>query len=916
MGKQFSLLFIVAVIAIMGTISGWSEENLLESIDIPFTKHVLENGLTLIVHEDHKAPIVAVNVWYHVGSKNEKPDKTGFAHLFEHLMFNGSENYNDDYFKLLEPLGATNLNGTTNFDRTNYFQNVPTSALDVVLCEESDRMGSLLGAIDQEKLDEQRGVVLNELKQGENQPYGKVFKHILMGMFPEGHPYRWPVIGYEEHIENFVLDDVHQWFKDYYGAANAYISIAGDIDAETAKAKVEKYFGDIPAGPPVVRYEQWIAKKNESSRMVTQDRVQLPMIVKIWNTPGWGTTESDYLSVIGNVLSVGKTSRLYKRLVYEEQLAVQVDAFPLALEIAGGFGVLAVAKPGVNLADIERIMNEEMDRFLKKGPTKDELKRVKNQRLADFVRGIQQIGGFGGKSDILIEHEVYGGDPGLYKATLERVQNVTAKELRETANEWLSAGDFVLEIHPFPPYQTKESDLDRSQKPETDKPPLAKFPTFERTELDNGLTVLVANYPAAPIVRFRLNIDAGYAADQFTVPGAASMTMGMLDEGTEKRDALEISDELLSLGTNISAGANLDQCAINMDTLKANLDESMELYLDILFNPAFPEKELERLKKERIAEIQQEKTEPNSMALRVLPKLLYGEGHAYNLPMTGSGTEESIGKLQTDDLKAFYETWFKPNNSTLIVTGDVTADEIMPTLEKAFGKWQAGDTPKKNLSTVEMPNETSVYLIDKPGSEQSVIFAGHVAPPQANLNEFEIDMVRTILGGKFTSRLNMNLREDKHWSYGVSLRIPGAEGQRPLFVQAPVQTDKTKEAMVEIQKEIKAVITDRPPTADEIDVTKTNKTLKLTGQWETVGSVESSLNEIVRFNLPDDYYATYAKKIMALEEAKVASVSKDLIHPDKMIWVIVGDRAKIEGGVKELNYGALRYLDADGNLVD
>ncbi|MBZ0254780.1 insulinase family protein, partial [bacterium] len=576
----------------------------------------------------------------------------------------------------------------------------------------------------------------------------------------------------------------------------------------------------------------------------------------------------------------------------------------------------AMAKPGVDLADVERIINEEMERFLKKGPTKEELKRVKNQRLADFVRGIQRIGGFGGKSDILIENEVYGGDPGFYKTTLERVQNVSAVELRDTAIKWLSTGDFTLEVHPFPSYKTAESDLDRSQKPDTDQPPLAKFPSFERTKLENGLSVLVANYPAAPIVRFRLAVDAGYAADQFTVPGAASMTMSMLDEGTSKRDALEISDELLALGTDISAGANLDQCSVFMDTLKTNLDESMELYLDILFHPAFPEKELERLKKERLAAIQQEKTEPNSMALRVLPKLLYGEGHAYNLPMTGSGTEESIEKLETSDLKKFYETWFKPNNATLIVTGDVTLDEILPTLEKAFGKWQAGDTPEKNLSKVEMPNETSVYLIDKPGSSQSVIFAGQVAPPEANPDEFEIEMVQAVMGGKFTSRLNMNLREDKHWSYGVSLRIPGAEGQRPLYVQAPVQTDKTKEAMVEIQKEIQAVITNRPPTEDEIDVTKTNKTLKLTGQWETISSVESSLNEIVRFNLPDDYYSTYAKKVMALEEPKVASVAKELIHPDKMIWVIVGDRAKIEDGIKELNYGPLRYLDADGNFVE
>ncbi len=913
--KLFFLPAVFVIVGLMSAMPVYAKDTLVQ-VDIPFTKYVLDNGLTLIVHEDHKAPIAAVNIWYHVGSKNERPGRTGFAHLFEHLMFNGSEHYNDDYFKLLEPVGATTLNGTTNFDRTNYFQNVPTSALDLVLWAESDRMGYLLEAIDQDKLEEQRGVVLNEKKQGENQPYGKVMKYILEGIFPKGHPYSWPVIGLTEDIEAATLEDVHEWFKEYYGPANAVICIAGDIDPETVKAKVEKYFGDIPSGPPITRPEKWIARRTGMQRKITQDRVQLPLIIKLWNTPENGTPGNDYLGLVGNILSTGKTSRLYQRLVYEDQIAVDVGAYPLALEIASGFGITAFARPGIDLAVVERAIDEELDRFLRTGPTEKELKRVKNQRIAGFIRGIEKIGGFGGKSDILISHEVYRGDPGAYNITLERIQKANRKDLLNTAREWLSDGQFVLEVHPFPQYKTSESELDRNNQPETGEPPLARFPSFERTKLSNGLDVIIVENHSIPILIFRLLIDAGYASDRFAAPGVAGMAMDMMDEGTDRRSTLEISEELLTLGAQLGTWANLDQCGVSLNTLTSTLDESLDIYLDVIFNPTFPDKELNRLKKERIAIIRHEKTEPDSMALRVLPKLLYGEDHAYSMPLTGSGTEESVNNIRIDDLKKFHETWFKPNNATLIVIGDIIAKEIPPTIEKAFGKWKQGDVPKKNLSKVEHRQESSIYIIDKPGAEQSVIFAGHIAPPKANPDEFAIETMNVILGGKFTSRLNMNLREDKHWTYGARTSLYAACGQRPFYAQTPVQTDKTKESMIEIKKEFSEIVSNRPPTNNEIELTKKNQTLKLSGQWETMSAISGSLSNIVRYDLPENYYETYAENIMALTDDGVANAARTLIHPDRLVWVIVGDRAKIENSIKELNYGSVYHIDADGNPVD
>ncbi|HVL40813.1 MAG TPA: pitrilysin family protein, partial [Brevundimonas sp.] len=379
----------------------------LPDVDIPFTKFVLNNGLTVIVHEDHKAPIVAVNIWYGVGSKNEPEGRSGFAHLFEHLMFNGSENYNTDFFKGTELLGATDQNGTTNTDRTNYFQNVPTSALDAMLWLESDRMGHLLGAIDQARLDEQRGVVQNEKRQGENQPYGRVFNAITAATWPDEHPYGHTVIGSMEDLNAADLPTVQQWFRDYYGAANAVIVLAGDITPEQAREKVERYFGDIPSGPPVTQPARMVVPMVGAQREIMYDRVGQPRLYKVWNITPQGEADTDYLGMLGSVLASGRSSRLYKRLVIDDQLATAVSAGAGGRQIAGQFIVTVTAKAGGDLNRIEAIVDEEMARLLRDGPTAEELERVRTQTAAGYIRGLERIGGFGGKSDLLAQSEMF-----------------------------------------------------------------------------------------------------------------------------------------------------------------------------------------------------------------------------------------------------------------------------------------------------------------------------------------------------------------------------------------------------------------------------------------------------------------------------------------------------------------------------
>jgi len=886
-----------------------------DDIDIPYQKFVLDNGLTLIVHEDHKAPIVAVNVWYHVGSKDEKPGKSGFAHLFEHLMFNGSEHFDDDYFQALERIGGTDLNGTTNNDRTNYFQNVPVAALDQVLWLESDRMGHLVGAIDQAKLDEQRGVVQNEKRQGENQPYGREFDLLTKAMFPKGHPYSWTVIGEMEDLNAASLDDVKEWFKSSYGAANAVLSIAGDINTKEVSEKVKTYFGNIPSGPTVVRNDVNIPVRLNNTRQSYQDRVPEARITQVWNTPQWGSKEAILLNLASSILSSGKNSRLYKKLVYEDQIASTVNAFQWSKEIAGNFIIETNVKPGKSLEEVEQKMNSILSDLIENGPEAKELKRVKAQYFVGFIKGVERIGGFGGKSDILAQNEVFGGSPDNYKKTLQIVSKATAKEIQEVCQKWLSHGKHTLTCTPFPEYSTTGVEVDRSKLPEMGKPAPAKFPALQKATLKNGLKVVLARREGVPTVVMNTLFDAGYASDQQAVSGTASLAMNMMDEGTKTMDALQINEQLQLLGASISAFSDLDASYVGMTTLKPSLDASLDLYADVILKPAFPEKEFERLKKEQLTRIQREKSTPIQMALRVFPKFLYGEGHAYSMPFTGSGYESTVEGLKREDMLQFYDNWIKPNNGTLTVVGDIEMDELVGKLESRFGSWENGSVPKKNIAKVEPGKANKLYLLDRPESLQSVIIAGHLTNAYGEVSEIAREAMNNVLGGQFTSRINMNLREDKHWSYGAQNIIINAKGQRPVIVFAPVQTDKTKESVTEIIKEYDQFVGDKPVTEAEFEKTRNNTVLKLPGKWETNRAVSGSLTELVKYHLADNYFQTYDQKVRNLNLQEVRKVAQQMIHPKELDWFVVGDKSKVLDGLKELDFDEIILIDPDGKEI-
>jgi len=885
-------------------------------IDIPYTRFTLANGLTVLVHEDHKAPVVAVDVWYHVGSKDEPAGRHGFAHLFEHLMFNGSQHYDDEYFRALEPAGATDMNGTTNTDRTNYFETVPTAAFDRALWLESDRMGYLTGAINQAKLDEQRGVVENEKRQDENQPYGKVDEIIARETYPSGHPYSWTTIGSEKDLDAATVNDVKGWFRSYYGPNNAVLVIAGDVDVDTAKAKAEKYFSALPPGPPVPHVEAWPAPMNGDKHMTVEDRVPLPRLYLTWNVPGDGNRDAVLLQLAADVLTSGRDSRLFRRLVYTDQIASSVSASVDTDEIGSQFHIVATAQPGGSLAPIEKAIEEELAGFLRDGPTAAELSSTKFAIYSGFVRGVDKVGGFSGKADLLAANETFHGDAGEYKQELAWQTAATGEDVRDAAQRWLGqTGRFALEVLPRRELQTAAADVDRKTLPALGVAPKLKIPPLQRATLANGMKLIVVERHEVPAVSFDMLFDAGRAADAGIRSGTAALTMDMLDEGAGNLDALAISRRQRELGAGLSFAVHRDTSIAGLSAIKPRMAESLDLYATILRNPKFPESELARLKKQQLAAIVQEQAQPFGVARRVLSRLLYGEGHPY--AYAGLGLVQDVKAISRDDLVTFQRTWLRPDNATLVVVGDTTLAEIKPLLETRFDSWQASSTPLPNKNIVEVPSHPSprVYLIDKPDAEQSLVLAANLAPPASDPDDIAMQTVNTVLGGTFISRLNMNLRENKHWSYGASSFIGAARGQQIFGAYANVERAHTAEAIREMRGELNGIVAGKPITPTEAASAKQTLVLALPGEFEAAPELAGAISTLTELKLPDDYWNAYVPQVEELGSTQMENAAMRLIKPQALTWIVVGDLAHIEDAIRGANLGAVQVLDGDGRVI-
>jgi zinc protease len=882
---------------------------------IPFEKFVLKNGLQVILHEDHTVPVVAVNVWYHVGSHNEKVGRTGFAHLFEHMMFQGSEHQPGEYFTPLQKIGGS-VNGSTSEDRTNYWENVPSNYLELALWLESDRMGFLLPAMTQDKLDNQRNVVKNERRQGlENQPYGKVEELMCALLYPADHPYSWSVIGSQEDLSRASREDVEDFFRTYYAPNNASLCIAGDFDPKTARALAEKYFADIPPGPAINRLQEWIPKLNGEKRMSAEDRVSLPRIYIAWHTPAYYAPGDAELDILGSVLSQGKTSRLYKSLVYDKQIAQDVRAYQSSREIGSNFQIEVTAKPGRGLEEIEKAVEQELDALKDGGVTEAELTQAKNNFEADFVWRLENIGGFGGKADRLNEYNVMLEDPDRFQWDLDRHVKLTAADVQKVARQYIGRDRVVLSILPSGDLKAEAAPVEHAAEPKPAAEPGFVPPRVQKAVLRNGLEVLVVEDHKLPVVNMALVVRSGWASDPKNRPGAASLTSELLDEGTATRSALQIAEETKNLGADLSTVSSFDASYVNLGILKKELDRGLALLGDIVTHPSFPGEELERQRRIYLGRIEQEAMQPNTSAMKVFYRTLYGPDHPYAQPYTGSGTESSIKALTRDDLEEYWKTVYHPNNAAVVVAGDVTLEEMTAKLDKLFKDWAPAKVPVVAIPPVKPLPGTKIFLVDKPGAAQSVVIAGNPGVERSSPDYYALQVMNTALGGKFTSRINLNLREEKGYTYGARSNFTATRSTGAFLVSAPVHSQYTKETVAEIEKELRGICGEKPLGAEELEDCKNYLIKGFAQRFSSTGWVANQLADQVKFGLPENTLGRYIPSVQAVAAASAGSVAKKYVHPGALLYIIVGDVAKIEPGLRELKIGDIGVLDAAGNPV-
>ena len=894
--------------------------DLIAKVDIPYQAFTLPNGLRVLVHTDRKAPVVAVSVWYHVGSKDEPKGKTGFAHLFEHLMFNGSENSPGDFFEPLQQVGATDYNGTTSFDRTNYFETVPTGALDRVLWLESDRMGHLLGGIDQSKLDNQRGVVQNEKRQGDNQPFGQL-EYVTFGtLFPEGHPYRHNTIGSMADLDAASLTTVKDWFRANYGPDNAVLVLAGDIDLATAKRLVTKSFGAIPRGPLVKRLPAPVPTLPAPVTSVIKDQVPFTKIMRLWAVEGVNGKDAAALYAATGVLGGLSSSRLDNALVRNEKLAVSVTSSVQAFESVGVLTVSADVKPGIDAAVVAKRLDEITADFLKNGPTVDEVRRVATRTVSGTIGGYESVGGFGGKAVALAEGLVYSNNPAKYKADLRAMAALTPAQVTTAARKWMGRPVFNLTVEPgprdtspamlaltgdspstvTPPKPVAEPA--RADQPPARTPPVVgtlsalDFPTIERTTLSNGIPVFFARRTAVPVVRVSINFDAGFSSDPKDALGTQALMLAALDEGTKTRNSVQIAEESERLGANVSVSASIDRTSVGLYAMTANLGLSLDLLSDVVRNPAFAPSEVERVRGQQLAQIKGTLSSPEGVANYVLPTLIFGRAHPYGNPGSGTGEAASVAKISRDALVAFHRDWVRPDNAQIFVIGDTTLADLKPQLETAFGSWAAPSSPrpvKRFTAAIPVP-ANKIYLIDRPGSGQSVILGGTVLNQSGKDDLVLLRQANDVMGGGFLSRLNTDLRETKGWSYGVGSGINGYENRASFIVNAPVQADKTGESVVALIGDMKDYLGPKGTTATELVLATNGATRELPGQFETSDAVLGAMQRIIWLGRPDDYYEKLPARYKAMTAAELDAAARASIDPAKLTWVVVGDAASVK----------------------
>ncbi|MBO9581491.1 MAG: insulinase family protein [Sphingobium sp.] len=904
--------------------------DLVKAVDIPYEQFTLSNGLRVLVHTDRKAPVVGVTVYYRVGSKNEPKGKTGFAHLFEHLMFSGSENV-PNFDNPLTEAGASN-NGSTSYDRTNYIEVVPTGAVDLALFMEADRMGRLLGAVTQAKLDAQRAVVQNEKRQGDNQPFGLVDYAVTAALFPPDHPYGHDVIGSMADLDAASLEDVKTWFRSNYGPNNAILVLAGDIDAATAKTKVETYFGAIASGPAVRPVAASVPTLSRRIDKVMHDRVAATRLYRAWAVPGINDPESVALNIGATVLGGLSSSRLDNILVRKEQLAVSVTSYMMGLEQGGQFVITVDVKPGVDPALVSKRLDAIVADLVAKGPTQDEVLRVATREVAGAISGLEVVGGFGGKASTLAEGLLYSNDPAHYKTYLARLAGATPTGVKAALQKWVTRPAFALRVDPGDrdaydealvgaPGAAKEGadvvpPTPTLKLPAVEPNPNVDFPTVETASLSNGIKVHLARRTAIPAVQIAMRFDAGTAADPKDKAGIGRLMLSLLEEGTTSLNSVQIAEQQERLGANIATAQTMDGTGVSLFALKANLAPSLDLFADVVRNPAFAPAEVERLRAAQLTGIAQQKTQPSGLASRAIMQLVYGKAHPYGVAGGGIGDTDTVKAITPADLHRFHDGWLAPGKATIFVVGDTSLADMLPLLEARFGKWPTNRMapPTKDFSVPIPPARPGIFLIDRPQSPQSMILGAFVTTAKGSDDLVAFDAANTILGTDFLSRLNADIRETRGWSYGVSGYLSARLNRSPYIVQAPVQADQTGPAIAAMLGDIRDFLGPKGLTQAEFNKVVKGNIAALPGAYETNGDVIGQMQTDAVYGRPFDYVESLARRYAALTISSADAAARALIDPAKFSWVVVGDKAQIEGQLKALNM-PITQIDSNGDPV-
>jgi zinc protease len=884
---------------------------------IQFEKYTLANGLDVILHTDDKMPAVNVNLWYHVGSKDEEPGRTGFAHLFEHMMFQGSKHARGEYLSLAERAGAAlrggGVNGTTDQDRTNYFETVPTSSLAYALWLESDRMGFLLDAVDKKSLDNQRDVVANEKRQGDNRPYGFQRYLIAEHLYPPGHPYGHATIGSIEDLNRASLEDVQNFFKKFYTPNNASLVLSGAFDVAEAKQLVAKYFGPLPSGESITRPKKLVPELSADKLIVRQERVPQAKLTLVWHTPPYFDPDDAPLILASEVLGGGKNSRLYRKLIREEKLASNLAIYVDSMEITSAFYIEVIATPGASLDRIKELVLAEIKAIGESGPADTELTQKKAAQEYQFVSELERIGGFGGKADRLNRYNTFLGNPDMFQADFDRFQVVSKDDVAAATKRWLvDRHHLELRFVPDSSGRPDQPEFDRSVEPSLAGKIPFNPPTIERRSLSNGLELYVINRPALPKVEAAMVIKSADVAETEVNAGASHLAAVTVTEGTSKYAAEAIAANLEALGATVSTEGSKFGSAVGMSTLKRSLDPAMEMMAELVVRPTFPATGVELAKKLRIERIGQEKNNPANLASELFPRILFA-GHAAGVP--DRGTEASIAALTPADLKTVHETFWRPNNAALILVGDVTVDEGVKLAERHFGTWAAKDLPQATVKEAGTPQKPYIFLVDKQGAPQSQIRIGSVAPARSAPDYVPIQVMNTLFGGNFSSRLNLNLREDKGYAYGAFSAFNQTLHYGYWFAGAGVQTPSTVASLIEFKKEIDGMAGARPVSDTELADVKKNLSRSYLQNFETLSQVVRQVAPLITANVPLDFLTTYVPDVLKLTPADVMTAGGKYMDMNRVVVLVVGDLSIIEKPIMTLGWGEAVVLSPDGKVL-